>query len=869
MKYKNTKNAIRISAFASMLLLSANFVFAQESNQTVNSLDEIHVRASTSNTSNATSNHTVQPGEIYLDSDYVKYAPSATNSITDLLRGKSSIQFDQGSRNSASGGEIAPPKISIHGSNHYENSFLINGVSNNNDLNPSGLASSATSGQMGQPSGEAQSLFLDTSLIDTVSVYTESVSAEYGDFLGGVVDAKLRDARMDRWHVAMSYRYTQDAWAKFHFTPAQESSVAGQTYTDGSFQPEFEKQEYTVSLDGPITDNLGLMVSYGKQKSEIPQWSSYYVFDASGVASKEQRNNYRENENFLVKLNTYDYDDFKASLTAIYAPYTQTMQSAAWKNSDFDIEGGGLTLIYDMENKFSFATLKNTLNYQQTELSRDASTNIFQQYRTDWAPWLDWSSSTNRNSATAYSREGAYGDYEQKKHSIGWKSVLDFDPVYTGQLEHSIKVGLEIEYARAKAKAEGNTVFYYTNTNNYGAQDSSVTGSKDDGILEGSQYSKRKLVYPSESRSEDYTKADLFLEDTMKYDRFTIRPGVRFSYDTITEDINVAPRLFANIDIFNNNILNIYGGYNRYYGSQILAYALAIPYNQYTIYTRNNATDPWTYNSTSTTTTPLRNTLGDLSTPYSDEYHIGASVDIFDTLFRVDYVNRDYKDQIRSKTNADGTSSYTNSGKSKYWGLTFAVDKAYNLGIFGKHTSSFSATRSMKYTDGLDPLAAFEDENGGGTISQTHVTLNGQLARWEDIPGGNYNSPWVFAYTHSVDFNDYFKLFGVFRYQEGGKAVVRYTAANAGYPALTDPNGITTAIYEVGYYKNTFNIDLAAETDIKIKGNKFIFGIEVFNLMNRKNDSRAVTGSYSTATATTSGSYSMGRQIYANFRYEF
>ncbi|MDR2342625.1 MAG: hypothetical protein LBD84_06270, partial [Campylobacteraceae bacterium] len=75
-----------------------------------------------------------------ISSDYIKNAPSATNTITDLLRSKSYIQYDQTSRDSATGGEIAPPKISINGGKHFENNFLINGVSNNNNIYPSGLS---------------------------------------------------------------------------------------------------------------------------------------------------------------------------------------------------------------------------------------------------------------------------------------------------------------------------------------------------------------------------------------------------------------------------------------------------------------------------------------------------------------------------------------------------------------------------------------------------------------------------------------------------------------------------------------------------------------------------------------------------------
>ncbi|MDR1555165.1 MAG: hypothetical protein LBS39_03965, partial [Campylobacteraceae bacterium] len=93
-----------------------------------------------------------------ISNDYIKTAPSATNTVTDLLRGKSYIQYDQTSRSGATGGEIAPPKVSINGGKHYENSFLINGVSNNNNIYPGGLPLNYATAQSGQPTGEAQTI---------------------------------------------------------------------------------------------------------------------------------------------------------------------------------------------------------------------------------------------------------------------------------------------------------------------------------------------------------------------------------------------------------------------------------------------------------------------------------------------------------------------------------------------------------------------------------------------------------------------------------------------------------------------------------------------------------------------------------------
>lgn len=785
-------------------------------------------------------------GTTMISNEYIQSAPAANHTITDLLRGKSYVQFDQTSLSSATGGEITPPKVSIFGSKHYENNFMLNGVSNNNEINPGGSELS-NSDMSGQPSGEAQSLFIDTSLVDTATVYTTNVSAEYGDFLGGVVDAKLKDAVKDAWHGSISARYTEDSWAKFHLTEEQKEDA--ETTTTAELQPEFTKKEYTISLNGPLTEHLGLMLSYAKKESTIPLWSSYVVSDGNGGYTREKINQYRESENFLVKLNTIDYDDFKASLTAIYAPYTQSKYIANFKNSDYDIEGGGYTLIYDMENDFGFAKWKNTLSYQMYEVSRDSSSNINYGWRNNYAGAnFDWRLSTSSTTSS----EGGFDDYEQKKQTYGWKSVLEVEPFKTAELEHAIKVGYEAKYALVEAEREGYTSY----STSYAVANTSVVGDKEDGILTGSQYFSRKVTGMAQEREVDYASYAIFLEDSVKIERFTIRPGLRVSTETITDNIDPAWRLFVNADVLNNHVLNIYGGSNRYYGGQILSYATHMPIKTYTS-TRTSATAAWV-DGTVSSNVPYG--LGDLQTPYSDEYNVGTSLNVSDTLFSIDYVNRAYKDQIRSKTISTSPTykEYTNAGETDYWGLTFAISKDYQLGSLGKHSSKISATRSINRSNSFDPLSAFSDDESN-TYSTTYITYNGSLMPIEDAPANDFNRPWVVAYTHSADFYDWLNVTGVLRYQASAKGMLY-----DGY-GLTDPDGLVTYAYEDKEYKATFNMDLSTSITTKIDGQKLIFGIDIFNLFNRQNDTSTAYGSSTSSTVK----YSMGRQFYANIRYEF
>jgi hypothetical protein len=776
----------------------------------------------------------VKASKNLLDTKKVTSVPTPTNSITDTLRSNSNIQFSQNSRSSTTGGEIAPPRVSIRGSQHYESNFLINGISNNNNLNPSGFK--APSGSTAQaPSGEAQSIFLDTSLVDTITTYTENIGAEYGGFTGGVVDAKLRDAHTDRWHVMTKYRYSTGDWAKYHLTDAQKNITHS---TTESYQPKFTKYEYAIALDGPVNDYLGLMVSYANQHSKIPLWSAYDINSSATTIYKEKRIQYRNNDNYLIRLNTNNIDDFEASLTAIYAPYTYSTFMNTIRYSDVDMMGGGINIAYDMKNALKFGTLKNTLGFKRDETSTKSDRN----YLYNWIPNLNYANWSYNNNAA----EGYFGGKKFTKESLIYKSILDFDEIETDSFEHSIKAGLEAEFGRARYQQGDGYMFKGPQAN------ASEKGDKENAIIDG-QWIINKFIYEAADNKKSYTTAALFLEDNVKVDRYTIRPGIRISTDTITNNKDIAPRLFANVDIFDDKTLNIYGGYNRYYGGLIL-YNAIYDFN-YKRYTRTGYNIPWLYDNS---TVKYNYSLDGLKTPHSDEFSIGSSLNYQDALFKLDFVKREYKDQIKQRTKTiDNKSVYvnTNDGKSDYWGVTLTASKEYELGNT-KHFSELSVTNSKTSTNSFNRVNDFESTDA---YSLTHVTYNGELARYEDISMPNYNSPWVITYTHMMELSDFLR-FGLNARYEKGVDGLKYITSSGG---KLDPDGLRTRVYETKRYNDTFTIDLSADYTLKFKRDKLTFGFEVLNLLNRKNDI-----SYAESSSNIDG-YAMGRQFYANVKYEY
>jgi hypothetical protein len=282
----------------------------------------------------------------------------------------------------------------------------------------------------------------------------------------------------------------------------------------------------------------------------------------------------------------------------------------------------------------------------------------------------------------------------------------------------------------------------------------------------------------------------------------------------------------------------------------------AIYQNDATIYERATPTTPWTESNSTGWGGKRSYSLDKIKTPYSDEFSIGTSLVQWDTIFKLDFVQREHKDQLKQVQETLGVDIYklknTNEGKSDYWGVTLSASKEYELGST-RHFSELSVTNSEATTN-MNGLSFSQADE----YSPTHITYDGKLTKYEDVPSPNYNSPWVVTYTHIMEVSDFLNLALNARYEKGVDGF-RYVDDSG----QSDPNGRNTRNYESKHYGDTFTIDLSANYNLKFGENKLSLGVEVLNLLNRKNDT-----SYS-ATSSNIDGYAMGRQFYANVKYEY
>lgn len=798
------------------------------------------------------------PGTTVLSREEISMTPNGRGNIRDSLKGQSFIAFGAASRSSQSAAELFASKISIRGSLPFENHYSINGLNNTNMLKPA----DANGFQCiwAQAGGDSQSFMVSSDMVSEVDVLSENVSAEFGDFTGGSINAYFRDASVKNIHGKVWLTHSNDSLSQFHGPKPQDDFV----HYEGGFR-----------LEAPIIkDRLGAMISFDRMWSKFPQTYAHRDEKFGDVT--------RTNDNLLIKVNTDPKADHYVGVTFLHAPYTAqwVMLNTKGDGGDFDYKTGGWDLMVNMRNRLGRGVWKNDFSFNVADIKREYDGNTIwlwskklfdeENYEVIDSEYVDW------DVVTPYAFEGARGDQTLTSKTIQWKSVFKLDPIETRFFTSHIKFGGEIQHVRAEGKTQGYTEFrnyfthdewgedYYGNGGTMGLYTPSIEGDKSDGILAGEQFADEKTVVPGQTRKHNYTSAAAFFENRMTFGRVTLRPGLRLSWEDVTNEAHFAPRLFANVDVLDDGRFNVNAGFNRYYGTILQTLALTAPAWDRKVYHRGvdyyDDTEPSEWREDKNITVP-RDRLGDIEMPYSDEFTLGASADVLDgTLFRIIAVKRDYHKQLRtrnfgSRTSLSGYDSvrgleFYNGGETTYKGITLTVDKVFDFDRFGRHRVELGVTRA-KTTGNARNI--YDELNFDNSIDSydipDKILLDGKVVSPDDLPAADFNPKWTVTFAHNGHFfNDRLRTMTLVRYD--GKASHLYKKGGAFYTDKSEAR---------------INVDVKAEYDfLKVYGTTVSANVQVMNVFNHEN--RFNTSFYNSKSKV---GYGMGRQFYFGLSAEF
>ena len=833
-----------------------------------------------------------QIGREMLDSN-----PSGNGDITSILKILPNVQFDNAQLKSTTPGEIDPANVSISGGLFYQNNFQLDGFNMNNDLDPNGGTSNGPDSIRG---GRSQGLNIDTSLLESITVLDSNVSASYGGFSGGVVEANVRKPRTDGWHGNFSYQHTADYFTQYFIDERQESNFY--TSSDENYQPKFHKHLIRANTEGYITNDLGLVASFTTTQSFIPlQAYSTMATNKGGTENNSTRTQKRQSYNAFVKAHYNPTDNLTLEANLAYIPQFNSYYNAVAKNSYYEMRSGGWQSGLKALWQAPLGLWSNTLGYSYLQNSRKSEADYF----------MSWYASSEKNwaiNSANRANEGGYGDMDQLQHSLNYKSDFAFDTINLGKFKHDLRVGAEIIY-QSLAKNRLNDYIGFNNpvpikagqncpntpdnlglwscSNAKPTSKPSGTAWNDYDTSQG-QYFNSISIYREAGKVEfDNIAYGVFAEDeiTLDFERtgsVKARLGLRIDGDSYMDKITLAPRFAMNYisPAPKEWHTTITFGANRYYGRNLFSYRL-YDYNQRFTkkFSRNAPSESWSETPNNTSTSPYK--FNQLNVPYSDELMgaITQNLDIFSV--GVKYIHRNGKDEImrlrRSDLNLPNESGYannyttwTNDGASESHIISLIVQNLKPIQTFGIHhyyLFAFDYTKTQRSYNLYSSDDAYYDNKD--------IMYNGQIIKYRDRPVENYALPFTIRLntTHSFDIGrTKWLLNNFFRYKAGYDRMVFINKTHPDYN-----NAFKGDQYGKMHFKGTFGWDMRVGFEVDFYKSQawkhtLYVNVDIYNVLNLKNMTTlsGVSGAISSFASTSSiPVYEVGRQFWCQVGYKF
>lgn len=817
-------------------------------------------------------------GEAVIDRRAIESFAGANGDLTTLLKMHPSVRFDTTQQSSNTPGEINPADISINGAKFYQNNFMIDGVSINNDLDPAASSGSRSdyNGIYNLPS-HAFGIATDADLLEEVRVYDSNVSAKYGRFNGGVVDAITRRPR-EGFHGKLSAQMTKSDWTEYHLNNDDISEEDFALSSDFTRQPEFKKLTTRMMLEGHVTENFGLIGNIVRKTSEIPLYAYTGGFLSPTDAGK--RTQRRSIENYMLKGFWTPLDNLDISFTLIDAPASGDYFKANERNSGFTIDQGGkvasLQAVWDTDQ----LTYTHKLAYKTVQTSRDADSNVLLPWR--WSDVKNWGNPFRNGvrSATSTSREGGMGDLEQRQTGFEYSLDAELQPLDFAGTEHTFSAGLELrrQEARYEVLEDSFAASLLQVTTATGATTCNTSAGNTDSALcsigtnavgtRQRQFFRQLNYYTAGTIETEQTDYALYLQDDIQVGRFNLRPGLRLDGDNYMDKRTLAPRLAASYDFFDDQSSVLTAGLNRYYGRNLFKYRLADGRESL----RYRSTRAASSGTTISEFGPMlqsavdENSFRQLDIPYDDEWMVGFAQKLGGMRWELKYVNREGRDQVvRSRASylglepGDGTTTianyytYTNAGSSESKTVTLTVTPLQALQLAGTSTTfqfgaDWNETKSA-YTD-------YESLFDAANLDDQDVYFDGNLMAYSELPANNFNRPWTLRLNTITNLPALNLTWSNFLRYRGP-----YEQIYQGNPDTITVNGNTYDYYQVGEVGAAPSWDTRVKWQLPLGGSQLAYvAVDVTNVTNQVNDVLGDNGTLS---------YEVGRQYWLEVGYEF
>ena len=435
-------------------------------------------------------------------------------------------------------------QLSISGAFAYDNKFLVNGVDINDNL-----------------FGTATNSVVIEEAVQETQVMTSNISAEYGGFSGGVVNAITKSGG-NVYSGSARADFANPNWRAY--TPIEAKA--------GTSRPTILSEVYSATLGGKIVEDRLWFFAAGRYTDQTTSATLPLTNEALATGSTEPRLEGKLtgniNASHTLQLG-YTYSSRKDTNSV---PFSFTAETSANQNPEFPANvliasyNGVFTpnfignLLYS-EKKFQFKNSGGTVKDPVTGSPFFSDASGAQQFVHYNATYFDATDPEDRNnkdlagSLSYYLSAGKLGNHDLK---VGFDV---FHTIHTGGNSQS-PTNL-VFYADYKTDAAGNPVFGPSALGPNQLIPTYVTGQN------------LVLIYLATRGAKTDIRTDAFyFNDSFRLDRFAFNIGVRYEKvngegpggSTITDTHAFVPRLGATWDVKGNGQYQVSGSYAQYAG---------------------------------------------------------------------------------------------------------------------------------------------------------------------------------------------------------------------------------------------------------------------------------------------------------------
>ncbi|HEY4663783.1 MAG TPA: TonB-dependent receptor [Comamonas sp.] len=741
--------------------------------------------------------------------------PQGNRDLTSLIANHPTVRQNVTVEGSGNHGSLEPQSFSIHGESPYQNQFLVEGMSATNVISPH---NNNLNMQVGNVPGFAQAYNLDTELLDAVEVHDSRVPVEFGHFTGGVVDTKIKTPQ-GRNRIAVKRSFNSSHLTQQRMPDADKVTEAW-TAGEPGYSAVWKKHFSSVQTDWRLSAATTALFSFSRRTSEIERTSK--VLDRSsgtpnGKTTQLTQSDHNDTvDNLFAKFHTHWGNDLETNLLLKYADRQEDLvdnfyADTAWTNQQ-TAYGLGLEAMQKMDS--GKLTLK--LGVDQLNAQRDASATEFvtQQF-------VD-------KSLSQYVY-GGYGTESLEQRQLSSKLRMDWNGFTTGRIRHKLYAGLDAQAVDASFQRAQDTYGYRAVQQ-----------------LDGSQKYFSKTHYLAGTAEAGYNSLGLYLNDSMQWHHWTWSVGARVDRDNFFKNSNLSPRTRLDWDVQGTGTTQLSLGWARYYGLDLLGYAL----EQEKSRLKESVIDS-KGNAVTKPAVPTVHSYNGIRTPYSDEWALSLTQQWSEYLEGgVSYVRRASRDAV-TRDSVNGAYVYTNGGNGRTETATLTLKTLKPWHALAAH---WNARMDFSWQDSWRNHDSVQAWEAGAEAADDLIVYNDQQILRKDKPASEFNQPRRLSLGFSGAWQQQGITWGNRMHWNSSKQGIAYL-------------GISKATNLEQYASQTLASYWTWDTSItwrpqQMKG--LSVNIDILNVLNRQ-PPIAVT----TPTAANNVRYQTGREIWLNAAYEF